>query len=191
MAAPTASDELVREFLNDLSTALRPARPASRKEFLSEIEEHISEGRTALEPNDLAGVRTLLERLGPPRSLAVEFLGPEASTPVRDLDRATPWLLALGGLFGGVGWLFGLYGVWTSKVWRPVDKVLGSLIFPGGIAIFLFTKASSDSAACVSRMPIRLTCPRGEIAATMIVSFAALACIFFRLLWVLYRKQES
>lgn len=191
MSAPTASDQLVKEYLNDLSTALRPARPVSRKEFLSEIEEHISEGRTAIEPDDLVGVRTLLERLGSPRSLATAFLGPETSTPLRDLDKATPWLLALGGLFGGIGWAFGLYGVWTSKVWRPVDKLLGSLIFPGAIAIFLFTKASSDSAACVSRMPIRLTCPRGEITATMIVSFAILACIFFRLLWVLYRRQES
>lgn len=46
-------------------------------------------------------------------------------------------LLLVGGLIAGIGWLAGLILLWTSPRWRVSDKLLGTLIWPGGLAAVL------------------------------------------------------
>jgi hypothetical protein len=183
-------DNIDERYLAELRTALRDASPVSRNEFITEIEQHIAEGRALLDPSDQVALRSLLDRLGSPMTLADAFLGPKAMVPIRDLDMATPWILALGGLAGGIGWLFGLYGIWTSKVWRTTDKVLGSMIFPAFIAIYLYSRAASDSAICV-RPGAPSNCQGNAFLPIVIVSLAIPIGVFFRLLWVLYRGQAQ
>jgi hypothetical protein len=43
-------------------------------------------------------------------------------------------LLLGGGFLAGIGWLVGLVLLWSSDRWRTSDKVLGTLIWPGGLA---------------------------------------------------------
>jgi hypothetical protein len=43
-------------------------------------------------------------------------------------------LLILGGFVFLVGWLAGVLLLWTSPRWRWPDKLLGTLIWPGGLA---------------------------------------------------------
>jgi hypothetical protein len=61
------------------------------------------------------------------------------------MDRATPWLILLGGFAFGFGWLVGLYGLWSSTTWRVWDKLLGTFIWPGGLlgTFYLFLTSSS------------------------------------------------
>jgi hypothetical protein len=143
------SDEIIEEFLNDLRHALQSVSPNTAKQFVTEIQQHIAEGRTTLEPGDQVGLRNLLERIGSPTLLASEIAETESPRIVSAMDRATPWLIALGGFAFGFGWLIGLYGLWSSKTWRIWDKLLGTFIWPGGLlGTFYLFAASSIATTC-------------------------------------------
>ena len=83
------------------------------------------------------------------------------ATPVRTqrewLEPLAIVLLLLGGLLGGVGWLVGVVLLWLSNVWTTRDKLIGTLIVPGGLALPLFvfsvvavTGGSSGTTLCSS-----------------------------------------
>ncbi len=60
-------------------------------------------------------------------------------------------LLLFGGLIGFLGWLVGLALLWTSRVWTLRDKLIGTLVVPGGCAmavIFLLTAAFPHASHC-------------------------------------------
>jgi hypothetical protein len=46
-------------------------------------------------------------------------------------------LLLLGGFLIGLGWLAGVALLWASPRWDTRDKLLGTLIWPGGLAAVL------------------------------------------------------
>lgn len=46
-------------------------------------------------------------------------------------------LLPLGSFAFGVGWLVGLILLWSSRMWTIRDKLIGTLIVPGGLATTL------------------------------------------------------
>lgn len=49
------------------------------------------------------------------------------------VEAAAVWLLPLGSLFVGVGWLIGVILLWASNVWTRGEKWLGTLVVPGGL----------------------------------------------------------
>ncbi len=50
------------------------------------------------------------------------------------VDRLTIWLLLVGGvIFPIVGWLIGVILLWTRGVWSYKNRLVGSLLFPGGL----------------------------------------------------------
>ena len=55
------------------------------------------------------------------------------------------WLL-LGGLLFGVGWLVGVNRLWRSPVWSRSEKLLGTLVLPGGL-LWAFTLEPRQVAA--------------------------------------------
>jgi hypothetical protein len=66
-------------------------------------------------------------------------------------------LLLVGGFLAGVGWLAGVVLLWLSNVWTTRDKLIGTLIVPGGLALPLFvfsvvavTGGSSGTTLCSS-----------------------------------------
>jgi len=161
----TMSDRIIEEYLGDLRDALRTVNPISAKEFVAEIEQHISEGRTSLELGDEVGLRHLLERIGPPTVLVNELKETEPPRTVTAMDRATPWFIIFGGIAFGFGWLVGLYGLWSSKTWRIWDKLLGTFIWPGGLlgTFYLFLASSSSNTTCSGTAPT-MTCVHLGIA---------------------------
>ena len=44
-------------------------------------------------------------------------------------------LLLIGGFLAGIGWIVGVILLWTSSRWRPADKLLGTLVWPGGLLV--------------------------------------------------------
>jgi hypothetical protein len=64
------------------------------------------------------------------------------------LDLITVVLLLLGLLVLGVGWLIGLALLWASPTWRLRDKLLGTLVVPGGLP-FAFLLAAFGVPASV------------------------------------------
>jgi hypothetical protein len=64
-------------------------------------------------------------------SVRPEIRRPQPSLVV---EAAAVWLLPLGSLFVGVGWLIGVILLWASNVWTRGEKWLGTLVVPGGLA---------------------------------------------------------
>ena len=50
-------------------------------------------------------------------------------------DRWVPWLILAGGFLAGVGWILGIAWLWSSRTWTVTEKVLATLLIPGGIVL--------------------------------------------------------
>ena len=57
------------------------------------------------------------------------------------METAALVFLLVGGFISALGWLIGLVLLWSSSVWTTRDKVIGTLVVPGGLAgsVFLFS----------------------------------------------------
>ena len=49
------------------------------------------------------------------------------------MEIATVVLLLAGGFLAGIGWIVGVVLLWISPRWRLSDKLLGTLVWPGGL----------------------------------------------------------
>jgi hypothetical protein len=108
--------------------------PDRMHDLLGEVEAHLSE---AIPPgaSDEEALE-VIERLGPPGDI-VDAEQPRVEVTVGRRgwhEWAAVILLPLGGLVVGVGWLIGLILLWSSRLWTTRDKLIGTLIVPGGIA---------------------------------------------------------
>jgi len=106
--------------------------PADRRR---DIAGHIAEARAELPAESEAEIRTLLDRIGPPSVIAADErlrLGPKRPAHTREVV-AIVLLLAGGSLFL-VGWLVGVALLWASDAWSVRDKLIGTLIVPGGLS---------------------------------------------------------
>jgi hypothetical protein len=145
--------ELVSDYLDRLSAAASSLPPTRREELVAEVREHIDEATQAERAagnGGEAGVRNVLDRLGPPEDIAREALEQEPgaalhqpplpptpqATNLRDLS--TVLLLMFGGFLLGIGWVVGVALLWSSTRWRTRDKWLATLVWPFGYAsVFL------------------------------------------------------
>jgi hypothetical protein len=61
-------------------------------------------------------------------------------------------LLPLGGFVLGVGWLVGLILLWSSHLWTTRDKLIGTLVVPGGLLtafyVLVVTASSTTTGSC-------------------------------------------
>jgi hypothetical protein len=182
---------LAENYLRRLRQAGRQLPPDRLRELLTEIEGHLSE---ALPPNasDHEALE-VLKRLGPPGDI-VEAEQPPAQGPT-DRRSWREWaaviLLPLGGFAFGIGWLVGLILLWSSRLWTTRDKLIGTLIVPGGLAtallmLILPVGASTETKSCsgfatpvnpttgaaIGRSTIHCTSSAGPSGATTAVQIA-------------------
>ena len=151
----TAADQLVANYLARLQAALRDLPAARRDELLEQVSEHIATARAELGAQaSEAEIRTLLERLGDPAAIAAE-----AGEPVQPLQARPGWmevavlvLLPIGGIVLPVlGWFVGVALLWISERWSVRDKLLGTFVVPGGLALPLALGLFASSVqSCVS-----------------------------------------
>ncbi|WP_345436118.1 HAAS signaling domain-containing protein [Actinoallomurus vinaceus] len=150
------TDELIGEYLGRLEAAARGLPPDRRAELVAEIREHIDTVLAQSPDRTEATVRTILDRLGTPEEIVQEAgVGLPETAPVREraaaVGQASPrpragafeiaavMLLLIGGVVLPVlGWLVGVVLLWASARWTLRDKLIGSLLFPGGLAIPVF-----------------------------------------------------
>jgi hypothetical protein len=129
---------LAADYLQRMRHAGRELPPDRLHDLLDDIEAHLSEAIAHDAPDD--DVLEVLERLGPAGDI-IDAEQPRASIAA-DRRGWREWtavvLLPLGGLIVGVGWLIGLILLWSSRLWTTRDKVIGTLIVPGGIATALW-----------------------------------------------------
>jgi uncharacterized membrane protein len=144
---------LARDYLKRLKKAAANLPRARRNELFGEIESHLNEAIPAGASE--AEALNVLERLGEPAEIVAEAGAGQAPVARAGLNEwlAIP-LLLIGGFILIVGWFVGVVLLWTSRIWTVRDKLIGTLVVPGGLAtgVFLmtFAAASTGGESCVS-----------------------------------------
>jgi len=168
----TRADELINEYLDRLEEELAEFPSSRRRELVQEISDHIAEARASLESDDEASIRNLLERMGDPADIAAEARGAieqsPGGTPVVErrssaLDIAALILLLVGGVVvPAVGWLVGVVLLWISGSWTTSEKLVGTLVVPGGLApaVYLFL-GTGYVESCTGSVGGPVTCTGG------------------------------
>jgi hypothetical protein len=144
---------LADDYLKRLRRAGRGLPRTRLAELVDEIEEHLSE---AIRPEASdAEALTVLDRLGEPEAI-IEAEEPRRAAPP-DRRGTREWaaiiLLLFGGFIFGIGWIAGLILLWSSRAWTTVDKVIGTLVIPGGLATVLYVALFAASSTTSSSSP--------------------------------------
>jgi hypothetical protein len=140
------ADKLIRRYLAQLDAALRGVDASRREEILADVHGHIEEGRTGLDPDDAASVRTLLDRVGDPADIAAEAGAPSPGS--RRWDAWAPWLIIFGPVASGLGWIAGMLILWTSPTWSRRDQLIATFVpLAGLVALFFGLVAALRAAA--------------------------------------------
>jgi uncharacterized membrane protein len=139
----STADRAVTTYLKRLDADLADLPRARRREIVDEIAEHIAEAQAQHPTQSEADTRTMLERLGDPADIAADARQRFGVVRARPgwMETAALVLLLFGGFVFGVGWIVGLILLWSSTVWKPWEKLLGTLVIPGGLAgsVFVFS----------------------------------------------------
>lgn len=123
---------LVEDYLKRLQAAAGKLPRAERKDLIADTESYLDQ---AIKPDASAfEVRAMLGALGTPEALAAQPRPKRAKPEPEPTESSAIILLAVGGLFIGIGWFFGVYLLWRSRVFSLVDKLIGTLFWPGGLA---------------------------------------------------------
>ena len=130
----------IRDYLHRLDAATSALPPDERAEIREGISTHLSE---ALSPTATdADVRNTVAALGDPYEFVTQP-APQApgAAPARPAtgrgaqEIAAVVLLLIGAfIVPFVGWVAGVVLLWTSKAWTRGQKILGTLVVPGGLA---------------------------------------------------------
>ena len=175
------ADKLVRRYLAQLDAALQGVDASRREEILAEVHGHIEEGRTGLDPDDAASVRTLLGRVGDPAAIAAEAGAPPPGS--RRWDAWAPWLIIFGPVASGLGWIAGMLILWTSPTWSRRDQLIATFVPLVGLAALFFGIVTGLRGSAVCPGPTALastacttrgfTLPLGVAILLVVVGLAA------------------
>ena len=179
MASKT--DKLIADYLKRLDAELRDLPRARRHELVEEISAHITEARADLETEDEAAIRSLLDRLGEPEDIAVEARARVAVAPRGSgLDIVALVLLLIGGVvLPVIGWVIGVVLLWISETWTTTEKVIGTLIVPGGLALPIFlTLITGYAESCSGPPGGPLTCTGGPSQAAQVFGTILVIVLF-------------
>ena len=151
----TTVDDLIQDYLGRLDRAAQRLPADRRDELLSEIREHLDGARAAGAAADEAAVRTLLDRLGEPEEIVasasedVRAAIPSSYAPAgTGLETAAVVMLTVGSLVPIVGWLVGVALLWMSSRWTLRNKLLGTLVTPGGPGLVLLAGLFVTGESC-------------------------------------------
>lgn len=130
------ADRLVDAYLNYLTKAAEPLPEERRTDLIADVTAHIAEERAAGASSE-AEIRQLLARLGDPDDIVAAatdglVLVDRSQPRFRAREVAALLLLPFGGFIFGIGWLLGVFLLWTSDRWTDREKWLGTLIWPFG-----------------------------------------------------------
>jgi hypothetical protein len=149
----STADKLVDDYLKRLRKELAGLPGERRRELEQEISEHIAEARASLSAQNEAEIRTLLDRIGDPADIAAEARERWGIAPRKTgaVEIAALILLPIGGVvLPVIGWIVGVILLWASQAWTTRDKLVGTLVLPGGLLVPLGLGLVADSGeACV------------------------------------------
>jgi uncharacterized membrane protein len=128
-----SADRLVEEYLKYLATAAEPLPAERRDDLLAEVTSHIADARAAGATSE-SEVREVLQRLGDPDAIVAAatdgLVLVEQPPRLRLREFAALVLLWIGPVFVVIGYLVGVWLLWTSDRWNRRQKLLGTLSWP-------------------------------------------------------------
>jgi uncharacterized membrane protein len=142
MTAPHA-DQLIDGYLARVRAAAADLPTGARDELIDDMRAHIGEARSREPEETDASVLNILDRLGEPETVVAEARRrPDAREPQPADARPRPYVpgvLEVAALILLLLlWPVGVILLWISPAWNIRDKVIGTLLPPGGYpAIFL------------------------------------------------------
>jgi len=162
------ADRLVSDYLQRLDAALAGVSPDRRDEIVGEIRSHIQEQRGALPDETDADVYNLLERVGEPYALAAAARS-ESSAPLEPVSARSRVgaveILAL--VLTPLIWPVGVILLWTSSAWNTRDKLIATLVPPGGylglLVAFSILEFAAFSSVTVSSCGGSITDSHGNV----------------------------
>lgn len=145
----TVTHPLVEDYLRRLEHEAHVLPRRDQQELVAEIRTHVE---TALRTDaSEADVRNVLDELGTPTEIvaAAQPSRPESTRGAREVFAVI--LILVGGLvLPVVGWLVGVGLLLSSPLWSGRQKLLGILVWPGGLSFVLlvvvFRTTGSQSA---------------------------------------------
>jgi hypothetical protein len=134
----SATDRIVSKYLRTLQADLSGLPAALRKDVLRDTQLRIADGRAKLSGGgNESEVRALLHRIGDPAEGAATAWQPYGfeRPKARRREVTALVLLLVGGCAFFLGWIAGVFLLWSSSVWTLSDKLLGTLLIPGGLGV--------------------------------------------------------
>ncbi len=123
-------------YLDELNRCLRDLPRGRREEIIRDIRAHIDAALEDAGGQSPAVIATILDQLGSPEEIAAAARvdAPPQQPRISTRDIITILLLLIGGLVVPfIGWIIGIVMLWTSNTWRSRDKVIATLLVPGGL----------------------------------------------------------
>lgn len=101
-------------------------------------------------------------------------------------------LLLIGGFFSLVGWVVGAVLLWTSPRWRFTDKLLGTVVWPGGLSLIWYVGALTiGSLTCRDGLPARCTWTRPSLWVGTMALVVMLVGQLATPVWLWWRAARS
>src|SRR5215211_8287792 len=177
----STADKLINDYLKRLNRELAGFPRVRRRELVEEISEHIAEARAELESENEAAIRTLLDRLGDPEDIAAEARERFGARPKGSgWDVVALIMLLVGGvILPVIGWIIGVVLLWVSETWTTREKLVGTLVVPGGLALPIFiglTATSSELCSSYNGQPE--VCEGGRSLAASILVISGMIVLF-------------
>jgi hypothetical protein len=134
----THARQLVDGYLGRLELELLDLAPERRREIVDDIRAHIADERGGLQGETDADLMNLLDRLGDPAEIAAAARdGQPHAAPAPAGRVGAVEILAL--ILTPIIWPAGVVLLWASSAWTTRQKLLGTLVVPGGYpGLFFF-----------------------------------------------------
>jgi hypothetical protein len=160
VTAPHA-DQLIDGYLARLRVAATDLPPSVRDELIEDMRAHIAEARTRETEETDATILNMLDRLGEPELLVAEARRRPDAPPSAEPGPYRPGILEIAALvLLPFMWPVAVILLWISPAWKIRDKIIGTLLPPGGFpGIFYFglvlsvahvSRTSGGANACTS-----------------------------------------
>jgi hypothetical protein len=202
------ADQIISGYLSRLEVAVRTLPGGRGGELLDVFREHIAEARAQLVDESDADLLNILDRLGDPADIVAEErarLGVGSPAPADSRNLVD--ILAIVALL--LVWPVGVVLLWISEAWSTRDKLIGTLLPPGGYLgvitievllrgtpgfVAICTNSTSDSAGAggaVGSSTFGTTCPSPAVtgavdAGHVLLILAAVILVVMPLLTAIY-----
>jgi len=130
-------DALLADYLIRVRRAARRLPRGRREWVIGRAGDRIAIALDADEA-DAPDVATILTRLGEPQELVQSVDGHVPGDEARWADYLAVLLLVIGGIVVLPAWVGGAVLLWASPRWQLRERLIGTLIWPGGLAGFWF-----------------------------------------------------